>query len=781
MATKTRIAFVCVALALIIIFAGIAYAGLTDLVYGTARQQISQLTAQSGEGQRVLDAYNAIQAPRTFMESFATTELCKKAGDLCQKYTQIKGIMTTISSSTSYFENPTGFATQMMQQQLCQQEAGVCNAYTQGMSMYGQVEGATQDAWGTAENYAMGQVMSKLDSKLGQQLAMVYTARGYMDTLMLDEGSSFGGSSSEDSGEETSDSSMDETTGMAVQEDSGLTGIKPENMERGKCVIGFNLDGTFGDIYNCETQQITDLSRLAGMPPGSLVAGKECFISKKGNKFYIKTKDTKGGIDSPAMCAIKLGSNSYKNFVTGAIKKGPEGKSINSAIFIFEKGKLSGAEFMVAKEDTEYVFGDRKYKLAKGTTVLYKNSEVKFGFDYTTEPFQIFGFNQGQWVSDGVVVPDAVGSVDVQPAPKGSDYNFLIRGNFRMQTASERLIVAKGTVYYTTENRIKVGENSDVAFMSSDGGAKVLTGSKDVTLTRCGSRGDNAIDFCDGRIYASGSDFSFSEVRALIGGDVSEITGRYGISSGYLCSFNSIQCSEADGKQFMLPGERCRIDRGIVNLDSGEGSAEISGDAGCSLSGMMSMQGSLIMPVENNIEELGMEKGILQKLSAYVRERGLMNLKADIASIGIAPAVPDVLKGAVVPSAKRNAKFAFKDAGINAENKNGKTCIGAAETCAVAINSPGSAPNVRIQWRGIESDKLFINNAEVSRQGITLQEGIITIALKGRNMLYINEATLEVEMQTKEWDVESKSYKKVNVGKLKKIDAEKIKEIAAAR
>lgn len=783
MATKTRVIFGCIALALVIMLAGIVYAGLTDLVYGTARQQISQLTAQSSEGQRVLDAYNAIQAPEAFVENFAATELCKKAGDLCQKYNQIRGIMTQISSSTSYFEDPAGFATQMMQQQLCQQEAGVCNAYTQGMSMYGQVQGATQDAWGTAENFAMGQVMSRLDSELGQQLAMVYTARGYMDTLMLDEGSSFGGSSGEEesSTEETSDSSLSETTGRAVQEDSGMTGISTDNMKPGKCVIGFNLDGTFGDIYNCKTQQITDLSRLAGMPAGSLIAGKDCFISKKGEKFYIKTKDKGGSIDSPTVCSIKLGANPYKNFVPGAIKKGPEGKSINSATFAFEEGKLSKAEFMVAKEDTEYVFGDRKYKLAKGTTVFYENGEVKFGFDYTTEPFQIFGFSQGQWVSDGIVIPDAVGSVDVQPAPRGSDYSFVIRGNFRLQTASERLIVAKGTVYYTDENRIRVGQDSDAAFMSADGGARVLTGSEDVTLTRCGNRGNNAIDFCDGQIYASGTDFSFSEVRGLMSGDVSKITERYGISAGYLCSFNSMQCSKAEGRQLMLPGERCRVDSGIVSLDSGEGSAEISGDAGCSLSSMMSMQGSLIVPVEKSIEELGMKKGILQKLSAYVRERGLMNLKADIASVGIAPAVPDVLKGAVVPSARRNAKFAFKDAGINAESKNGKTCIGANEQCAVAINSPDSAPNIRIQWRGIEGDELFINNYEVAGSSITLQEGSIAIALKGRNTLYINEAALEAEMLTKEWDVDAKAYKRISVGKLKKAEIDKIKSMATAR
>ncbi|MDD4878726.1 MAG: hypothetical protein PHO02_06890, partial [Candidatus Nanoarchaeia archaeon] len=646
MATKTRIIFGCIALVLIVLLAGIVYAGFTDLVYSTGRQQISQLTAQSGEGQRILDAYYAIQAPQAFMENFATTELCKKAGDLCQKYTQIRGIITTISSSTSYLENPTGFATQMMQQQLCQQEAGACNAYTQGMSMYGQAQGATQDAWGTAENFAMGQVMSKLSPEVGQKLSMVYMARGYLDTLRMDEGSSFGGSSdeAESSTDEATDSSLSETTGMAVQEDSGMTGIKTENMKAGKCVIGFNLDGTFGDIYNCKTQQVTDVSKLAGMPAGSLLAGKDCFISKSGEKFYIKTEDEGASMDSPAVCLIKIGANPYKNFVSGRIRKGPEGNSINSATFVFEEGKLSKAEFMVAREDTEYVFGDRKYKLAKGTTLLYENNEVKLGFDYTTEPFQIFGFNQGQWVSDGIVIPDAVGSVDVQPAPRGSDYNFLIRGNFRLQTASERLIVAKGTVYYTDENRIKVGENSDAAFMSSDGGARVLTRSQDITLTRCGSRGNNAIDFCDRQIYASGSDFSFSEVRGLMSGDVSEISRRYGVSRGYLCSFNSVQCSEAEERQLMLPGERCRVDSGIVSLDSGEGSAEISGDAGCSLSGVMSMQGSLIVPVENSIEELGMQKGILQKLGAYVKERGLMNFKADIASIGIAPAIPDVLK-----------------------------------------------------------------------------------------------------------------------------------------
>ncbi|MDD4878687.1 MAG: hypothetical protein PHO02_06685, partial [Candidatus Nanoarchaeia archaeon] len=111
----------------------------------------------------------------------------------------------------------------------------------------------------------------------------------------------------------------------------------------------------------------------------------------------------------------------------------------------------------------------------------------------------------------------------------------------------------------------------------------------------------------------------------------------------------------------------------------------------------------------------------------------------------------------------------------------GKTCIGANEQCAVAINSPDSAPNVRIQWRGIEGDELFINNYEVAGSGITLQEGIITIALKGRNMLYINEETLEAEMLTREWDVEAKAYKKINVGKLKKTEIDKIKAIAAAR
>lgn len=769
---KTIIAFSILAFA--IIFGSIVYAGVTDLVYTIARQQVSQLTAQSSEGQRILEAYNAIQSPQAFAQNYMSTELCEQAGALCEKYNEINRIIGQVSSVTNYFDDPTGFATQMMQQQMCQEAADVCNAYTQGMGYYGQIESATQDAWGTAQNFAMGQVMSRLDSNIGAKVAMVYSMKGYLDTLMMDEGSSF--ASSGRSSESSEESGGEEVTGMAVAE-SSMTEIDPSNLRRGQCIIGFNLDGTIGDIYNCKTQQITDISRLAGMQPGTLIAGKDCFISKKGEKFYIKTEDNGNGMDEPAVCSVKLGPNVYKNLAAGKIKKGPEGKSINSATFVFEQGKLSGAEFMVAKEDTEYIFANKKYKLAKGTTVLYKEGEVKFGFDYTTSPFELFGFSHGTWVSDGIVIPDAVGSVNVQPAPRGSDYSFVIRGNFRMQTASERLIVARGTVYYTDESRIRVGADSDVAFMSRDGGARVLTGSEDITLTRCGSRTTNSIDFCDGQIYAAGNGFSFSEVRGLASGDVSEIAGRYGLSEGYLCSFNSIRCSEAEGRQLMLPGERCRVDSGAVNIDSQEASAEISGDAGCSLSGMMSMQGSLIVDEERNLQELGMKTGILDKLRAYVKERGLLNMKADIASIGVAPAVPDVLSGAVVPVSRRDAKFTFKDAGINAESRNGKTCIGAG--CAVAINAPDAAPNVRVQWRGINSDELYINNEKVSGKSITIpQEGIILIALKGRNQLYINDATFEIEIQTKEWDVEKKEYRKAVVGKLKKSEIERIKAMA---
>ncbi len=770
MATKTT--KIIAGLAFVVILASLVYAGISDLVYTTGRQQVSQLVAQSSEGQRILDAYYMIQSPQAFAENFMASKLCEQAGELCGKYNEIRGIIGQVSSSTSYFEDPSGFATSLLQQQACQQAPEACNAYTMGMGYYGQIEGTSKDMWGTAESYAMTQVMQNLDSEIGTQVAMVYSMRGYMDTLQMEEGSSFAGSS-EESGEsegeetESEDLSAGSITGRAVTE---LTDILPANRKRGRCIIGFNLDGTFGNIYNCMTQQVTDVSRLAGLPPGTLITSPECFITKKSGKFSIKTKDS-GDIDEPAKCAIKMGPIVYKNLAAGKIKKGPEGKSINSGTFIFGKdGKLERAEFMVAKEETEYVFGEKKYKLPKGATVLYKEGEVKLGFDYTEEQFELFSFGRGVWVSDGIVVPDAVGSVDIQPAPSNADYAFRISGNFRMATASERLIVAKGTVFYRDNGMIRVGENSDVAFMSREGGARVYTADNEIALTRCSDKREGSIDFCDGNIYASGSGFSFTEVRGLMVGDASSIAADYGLSSGYFCSFNSVECSESEGRQMMLPGESFLVENGAVSVSGND--VSVSGSAGALLSGMLSMQGSLVMPVEKNIKMLRIADAA--KISDYIKERGHLNSQADIASVGIAPAVPDILKNAVVPSSFRDVKFNFKDTGIKAETKDGRTCIGLNTGCTLSVRQPSSAPKVWIQWRGIMQDELYVNNERVMPSAVNIQDDVIMVSLQGRNLLFIDSSGT-VELQTKEWDIVSKMFKKANVGKLTRNEVEKIK------
>lgn len=753
MATKTRA--IIAGLAFVIILASFVYAGISDIVYMAGRQQVSQMVAQSSEGQRILDAYNMIQSPQAFAENFLATQLCDQASDLCAKYTEIRGTIGMISSSTTYFENPSGFATQLLQQQACQQSPGACSAYTTGMGYYGQIQGTSQDLWGTAESYAMTQVMQNLDSEVGQQVATVYTMKGYLDTLRMNEGSSFAGSESD-------------VTGMAVTD---LTDILPANRRRGRCIIGFNLDGTIGDIYNCGTTQLSDISRMANLPLNSLLVSPECFLSKKSGKLSIQTKDS-GDIDEPAVCAIKMGSLVYKNFASGKVEKGPEGKSINSGTFVFdEEGKLESAEFMVAKEETEYVFGNKKYRLPKGTTVLYKNGEVKFGFDYTEEPFELFTFGRSVWVSDGIVTPETIGSVDIQPAASGSDYAFKISGNFRMMTAVERLIVAKGTVFYRNHDWIRVGEDSDVAFMSSEGGARVYTSGSEISLTRCGDKRQNTIDFCDGDIYASGSGFSFTEVRGLMTGDASSIASDYGLSEGYFCSFNSIECGESKGRQMMLPGESFQVEDGSVSVSGNE--VSVSGNAGALLSGMLSMQGSLIMPVQKNLDILRIADAA--KIADYIKERGLLNAQADIASVGIAPAVPDVLKNALVPSSSRNVKVSFKDTGITAESRDGVTCVGLRKNCALSIRQPSSAPKVWFQWRGILQDELYVNNEKVT--AASAEGDALMVSLQGRNTLFIDSEG-NVELQTKEWDVDSKAFKKVNVGKLAENEVEKIKNMA---
>jgi len=778
MATKRTKTIIAVSV-LFIILAAVAHAGISDLVYTTGRQQVSQLTAQSNEGQKILDAYNMIQYPQAAAETFMSTELCKSAGDLCAKYNEMKGLFGQLSSATNYFDDPSGFATNMMQQQLCQQSPATCNAYTQGMGTYGQIAGTTRDFWGTAQNYAMGNVMQQLSPEIGSKISAVYMTKGYLDTLLMDEGSSFGGEAESAGSEEEA---APEGTGMAVaQEQTTLTDILPANRKRGRCIIGFNLDGTYGDIYNCKTQQQTDLSLIAGVAPGTIVANTECFISKKGEKIFIKTKDSGEGMDTPAVCAIKIGASVFKNLVPAKIKKGPEGKSINSGTFIIgREGNLEEAQFMVAKEPTEYIVGGKKYKLPKGATVLYKDGEIKFGFDYTEESFEIFGFSSGQWVSDGVVIPDGPGTVNIEPGASDSGYKYRITGNFRLHTASERLIVAKGIVYYTDHSRIRVGQDSDIAFMSRDGGARVRTESSEVALTRCGERSTDAIDFCDGTIYASGTGFSFTEIRGLMNGNVAEVAEKYGLGEGYVCAFNSATCKEDEEMQFMLPGESYYLNGGSVTSAAEEAvtTARIAGNAGALLSGMLSEQGSLVAPVGKSTAMLGIGQQAASKLSAYVKESGLLNMQADIASIGIAPAVPDVLKNAAVPSSKRTVKYIYEDTGIKAETKGGKSCVGIKNSCTLAINAPSATPRAWIQWRGAGNDMLYINNENVPASAVNVQNDTIAITAGGKPIITVNPETGIVEMQTKEWDVGSNAFRKAAVAVMKKSEVEKLKVFA---
>lgn len=434
--TKHYLAVLACSLLILLLFISYAHAGLSDFVYAAGRGETSRLAAQNAEAQRVLDIFNSVSGSQEYFASFITSELCKAESEVC-------GLAQTVrqyGSYASYLENPQGFLESFGAQQFCVQNKEACNKYHEALGQYSRVEGELgrfKDpnlVENMAKAYAMAEASKHLSSTLGARLSTLYRYKHYLDALALEEAPAK--KKEEAKAEETKEmwdplkdvDDDEKLVGWAVAEtEESNTEIKPESWQRDKCVIGFNLDGTYGDIIQCKMTIEKDISEFISKPLGTVLVGEECEITRSKSGLTITTEDAEGKL---AKCFVKVGRNSYTNLIGGEID------GVRSATFeVNEEGKLINAQFQVASKATEYVFDERKYRLQAGTLVLYDEGDVNFNFDHVkNRRIELFRPREGKWIASGLVTPKGLAPVRVELMPDGV-YRFT--GKFEVSGLSE--------------------------------------------------------------------------------------------------------------------------------------------------------------------------------------------------------------------------------------------------------------------------------------------------------------------------------------------------------
>lgn len=635
----------CIILAcLLIAIATVSYVGanLSQLVYMVGTEQtaagVSKLVAQDPSLQQVLDVYNLMKSanPLSAVNDMAQRQICKSGGDVCNKIAEITDVYNKVELLEAVKNDPAQFAAQLAQQEFCKkpENQASCSSYT-----------AAQNALGTAsqlgdaaknpsfiKDYAIGIASQKLSSSLGTQLTQVIQYKKYLDILILEPNEKV--------------AQQNDITGEAVAETGESFTIKPENrkLAREQCMVGLNLlkgsfsPGTFDDIYNCKTSNPkgTDLSTLMGLRAGVLFVGPSCILSKTGQEMTIKTVDAKTSPENPAeaaSCYVKLGTDMFKNLLGNTrVEKGPEEyQTIESAIIVANtKGELVHAEFEVAKEATEYTFAGKKYKLPKGTTVIYDNGEVKFGFAYVKDPnIELFSFNKNtnKWAASGKITGTSLAPVKVEPLADG---RYKISGKFKAIGMKD----------------ITVGENSDATLE----GVTVRTKEASARITVCSTAGEgNWIDYCKkGKIAsftAQGNGFAFGETIR---------NGRYYYMKGG--SIGALLEEKGKGKY-----KRFGVGEGNFVYTMAEGYVE-------------SQNGVLTQSLDYKTYEMG----VTDKTGATVKKLGAKGLQDALDTMLVGGAAPDALKGLIVLSDNPDVEddvMVLKDAKLAAFGMSTGACM----------------------------------------------------------------------------------------------------------
>lgn len=476
-------------LILAIFLVGLVSATFSDLVYSVGQEQVGKLTAQNPEAQKALDMYNVIQSGNYM--GLAQNQLCQDEGakEMCN-------MMSTFQQYSSYTEilnNPSSYFQGMMQQQACKENPNACNTYSQIM----QTSAAAQTPIETAKAYATQMATQQLKGIMPKQISTIFSYKRYLDVYQLKP------KKSETKTTEPSDPAKVVEGEVDTFADEDFT----PSIQRGhedECRIGFNLDATFGDIYDCETgvpenREGHDLSMVLGQEPGMLLVGNKCLLERKGSGLTVTTDDNNG---QKAVCFVKYKDGTFENIIGGEVEKGPNSKKIRSGIFQFnDEGSLTYAEFQVS-EETEFVFADKKYKLQEGTTVIINEEDVNFGFDYVkNQQVELFSMKNGQWISSGLVVPTIVPPAEViTPVTVKAlqDGRYLVTGNFEI----------KGNV-----EDIQIGPKS----IAEINGIEMRTTEEQLRFTQCKEdvRSGNWLNFCkrsnDNDFFATGNGFAFKE------------------------------------------------------------------------------------------------------------------------------------------------------------------------------------------------------------------------------------------------------------------------------
>lgn len=653
-----------------LLFTGIAQALFSDLVYMVGNEQASRLAAQNPEAQTALDMYNVMKSGNYM--GLAQSQLCKEQGasEMCN-------MMSTFQQYSSYTEilnNPTSYFQQMMQQQACKDNPAACNAYSTAM----QAQAKASKPIETAKAYATQMATQQMQGVLPKRVSTIISYKRYLDAWQM----------------QPQKKDKNKVTGNIVAN----TEIKSSVVDRESCMAAFNFDGTYGNIYNCVTGipetregwQGHDLSPVLDLEPGTLLLGTQCALSRVDIGLVITTASESK--DSP--CFIRYQGKLFENFVSGEVEKGPDGEPIQSATFSFdEQGNLAHAEFMVS-EETEYVIGDKKYRLQEGTTVIIENDELRLGFDNVKDlKVGLFDLTDEGWQQAATVVPAGLSQVKVKSLEDG---RYLISGDYKIQGQLDDFVV---------------GQDSNAEYRA----VKVKTNSQQVRFTRCnGLESENHVDFCSEelitRYQAQGQDFTFCEQPGrcydLETGKVqSEVEEKYGqlvrkaeIEGNVGLMHASCSYMKQDGRDLLLDVDQSIRKSGVADIN------EVSEN--------VRQLGSMITETQSGREgeSEGMLEGVTEDCSDVDKE--FISFKDALVEISAEPE-ESCLSPSEEPSRLTGKAIADITGRVSDELR--QQIMQDNEACeGVNIKSKTSPPSVVVEVRGFFSKDLYVNDQEVS-------------------------------------------------------------------